>query len=102
MNPSALLDIHPMLADRVRLAIMAKLAMADTPIDFNGLLNDLSLTKGNLSTHMRKLEDSELIAIKKEIVGRKMRTTYKCTVRGKKEIRRYLSTIESVLKGVAG
>jgi len=101
MNPSALLDVHPMLADRVRLAIMAKLAMADVPIDFNGLLNDLSLTKGNLSTHMRKLEDSGLIAIKKEIVGRKMRTTYQCTAKGKEEIRRYLSTIESVLKGVA-
>ena len=47
MKPSDLLTAtHPLLSDRVRLAIMASLAAAEEPIDFNGLLESLELTKG--------------------------------------------------------
>jgi DNA-binding MarR family transcriptional regulator len=87
-----------MLFDRVRLAIMAHLSFASRPVDFNALLDDLALTKGNLSTHMKKLEDQGLVKIEKKFVGRKPRTTYRCTTKGKKEVRNYLSTIETVLK----
>ena len=98
MKSSGLLNVHPMLFDRVRLAIMAHLSFASVPVDFNSLLDDLALTKGNLSTHMKKLEDQGLVKVEKKFVGRKPRTTYRCTVKGKKEVRNYLSTIETVLK----
>ena len=98
MESSDLLSLHPMLFDRVRLAIMAHLSFAHDPVHFNTLLADLDLTKGNLSTHMKKLEEVGLVKIDKKFVDRKPRTTYRCTAKGKKEIKNYLSTIESVLK----
>ena len=101
MKPADLLNVNPLLADRVRLAIMANLALAGGPVDFNTLLEELDLTKGNLSTHLRKLEEAELIRVKKEFVGRKPRSTYVCTPRGKTEMRNYLSTIEALLKNKA-
>jgi len=50
---------------------------------------------------LRKLEEAELITVHKEFVGRKPRTTYVCTARGKKEMRSYLGTIEALLRGNA-
>ena len=92
MKSSGLLNVHPMLFDRVRLAIMAHLSFASGPVDFNALLDDLALT------HMKKLEDQGLVKVEKKFIGRKPRTTYRCTAKGKKEVRNYLSTIETVLK----
>ena len=101
MKVTDLLKVNPLLVDRVRLTIMANLALAGGPVEFNTLLEELELTKGNLSTHLRKLEEAELITVHKEFVGRKPRSTYVCTAKGKKEMRSYLSTIEALLKGNA-
>ena len=89
---------HPLLYDRVRLAIMATLAAVPEPVDFKTLLSSLSLTKGNLASHVRKLEEGKLLVVTKEFVGRKPRTTYQCTELGLKEVRTYLEHVESVLK----
>jgi len=95
-----LLNVNPVLVDRVRLSIMANLSLVDGPVDFNTLLEELELTKGNLSTHLRKLEDVEFILVEKTFVDRKPRTTYQCTRKGKEEMRRYLAAMESLLKNV--
>ena len=76
---------------------MAHLSFAEAAVDFNSLLQSLELTKGNLSTHMKKLEDGGLVKIDKKFIGRKPRTSYRCTKKGKKEVQNYLTTIESVL-----
>lgn len=98
MNTSDLLHVNPILVDRIRLAIMAHLSLAKGSVDFNTLLQELELTKGNLSTHMRKLEAAGLIEIKKEFVGRKPKTSYLCTKSGKHELQAYLAAVEAVLK----
>ena len=98
MKTSELLDVHPLLFDRVRLSIMAHLSLAKAAVDFNALIEALGLTKGNLSTHVGKLESQGLIKIEKAFIGKKPHTTYRCTAKGKKEIKKYLSTIESVLR----
>ena len=77
---------------------MAHLSFAEAAVDFNTLLQSLELTKGNLSTHMKKLEDGGLVKIDKRFIGRKPSTSYRCTKKGKKEVQNYLTTIESVLK----
>jgi DNA-binding transcriptional ArsR family regulator len=94
-----LMNVNPLLVDRIRLAIMAHLALAGGPVDFTTLQEELDITKGNLSTHIRKLEEAQLITVHKEFVGRKPRTTYTCTITGKKEMLTYLAAIESLLKG---
>ncbi len=98
MKPSELLGVHPLLFDRVRLSIMAHLSLTKRAVDFNSLIEALDLTKGNLSTHIKKLEDEGLVKVDKTFVGRKPQTTYRCTSKGKKAIKTYLSTIEAVLK----
>ena len=98
MKPADLMTINPLLADRARLAIMANLALAGGSVDFNTLLEELQLTKGNLSSHIRKLEEAGLVAVDKKFVDRKPRTTYVCTKAGKTEMRHYLSTVEALLK----
>ena len=101
MPSTALLNVHPVLFDRVRLSIMAHLSFAEAAVDFNSLLQSLELPKGNLSTHMKKLEDGGRVKIDKRFIGRKPRTSYRCTKKGKKEAQKYLTTIESVLKASA-
>jgi len=67
-------------------------------VDLNTLIEELQLTKGNLSTHVLKLEEKGLMSVKKEFVGRKPRTTYSCTPQGRREMEDYLSRIETLLK----
>ena len=98
MDITDLLNVNPMLVDRIRLSVMAYLSAADEPVSFNKILEELGLTKGNLSSHMRKLEDAELVDVQKQFVGRRPLTTYQCTDLGKKEMNNYLTTVESVLK----
>ncbi|MBW2736339.1 MAG: transcriptional regulator [Deltaproteobacteria bacterium] len=93
------LSTHAVLGDRVRLAILATLAAADEPMDFNTVRETLDLTKGNLSSHIRKLEDAKLVKVHKEFVERKPRTTYTCTARGRKELGHYLRNLEDLLRG---
>ncbi len=97
MKPRDLLSINPVLTDRVRLAIISTLAAEDGPLDFNSMLKKLDLSKGNFSTHARKLEDAQLITIDKTFVGRKPLTTYQITSKGEKELTDYLEKIEAVL-----
>ena len=86
MASSELLNVHPALFDRVRLAIMAHLSLTKSPVDFNTLLTELDL------------EDDGLVNIKKAFIGRKTRTTYSCTSKGKKAVQVYLSAVETVLR----
>lgn len=90
---------HPLLSDKVRLAIMATLASADKAVDFKTLIESLALSKGNLSSHMSKLEEAELVVVKKEFVGKLPRTTYRCSRKGRKEVLAYLKQVEQLLKG---
>ncbi|MCJ8313879.1 MAG: transcriptional regulator [Saccharospirillaceae bacterium] len=102
MNISNLLNVNPVLVDRVRLSIMATLAFKKEPVDFNSIIIELGLTKGNLSTHMKKLETEKFVEITKEFVGRKPKTTYSCTKFGKEALNNYLKTVEDILKKTSG
>ncbi len=100
MKPSELIDLNPILTDRVRLAIMTTLYASEDPVEFNSLLDTLDLTKGNLSSHIRKLEEVGFVEVTKEFVDRKPKTTYLCTAEGKKELLSYLNTLENLLSKI--
>lgn len=93
-------EFSNLLTDHTRLLIMSTLAASRSAIDFSTLLENLELTRGNLSTHMRKLEEDGLVQISKEFVDRKPRTTYLCTARGRKAVKEYLELVEGLLKGL--
>lgn len=95
----AFLAAETLLADRVRLAIVATLAASALPVDFNTLLDALDLSKGNLSSHIRKLEEGGLVEVTKSFVDRKPHTTYTCTPRGLRDLEDYLDRLDALLRG---
>jgi DNA-binding transcriptional ArsR family regulator len=93
-------EVHPLLTDRTRLVIMAALAAKKDPLEFLQLAQSLSLSKGNLSSHLRKLEENGLIMLHKEFIERKPRTTVACTTEGRSALSAYLMDVEAMLKSV--
>jgi len=84
--------IDEVIHGRLRLGIMAYLSTAETA-DFNALKARLQATDGNLSVHLRKLEEAGYVAIDKSFVGRKPRTTVSMTAAGRKAFVRYLDAM---------
>ncbi|MDH3944098.1 MAG: transcriptional regulator [Anaerolineae bacterium] len=71
-----------------RLAIMAVL-YASAGADFKYLLNATGLTKGNLSAHLRKLEEAGYLKIEKSFKGNYPHTTAALTKDGRKAFEAY-------------
>jgi DNA-binding MarR family transcriptional regulator len=84
--------------NRVRLGIMSIL-MVNEWVDFNTVKTLLNLTDGNLASHISALEKIAYIAVKKEFVGKKPRTTYNVTPEGRVAFRAHLDALEKLLKG---
>lgn len=85
------------LCSQTRLAIMAILFKGDE-VDFVFLREKLNLTDGNLSIHLRNLEESGYIKVKKSFFERKPRTTYRILPKGKKYFINYVKLLETVIK----
>lgn len=83
---------------RLRLGIMAYLAQAN-PATFNELKETTGATGGNLSTHLRKLEDAGYVAQKKSFEGRKPLTTVHLTSEGRRAFEDYLAALKPLLGG---
>jgi predicted ArsR family transcriptional regulator len=79
----------------VRLAILKILTLAKE-VDFNFLLTTLGLTKGNLATHINKLEATGLIEVKKEFRGRVPHTSYKITRTGRRQFQKYWENMKEL------
>lgn len=81
---------------RVRLGIMAYLADAEAA-DFIELKTLLEVTQGNLSVHLRKLEEAGYIGIDKSFVDRKPLTRVRMTPAGRKAFAAYLEAIAKLV-----
>ena len=81
---------------RMRLGIMAYLAEAEVA-DFNELKALLDATQGNLSVHLRKLEDAGYIDIEKSFLGRKPLTRARITANGRTAFAEYLQAIAKLV-----
>ena len=66
-------------------------------IDFNDLKAQLSLTDGNLSTHLAALERAEYVVITKSFKGKKPRTTVAQTAKGRKALKNYVNLLQGIL-----
>jgi len=86
---------------RMRLGIVSALAAADC-LTFNELKALLKTTDGNLSVHARKLEDAEYVTCTKRFEGRRPRTEYRLTARGRRELERYLDHMEALIRATRG
>jgi DNA-binding MarR family transcriptional regulator len=83
---------------RVRLGVMAYLADAEAA-DFIELKTLLDVTQGNLSVHLRKLEEAGYVAIDKSFLDRKPLTRVRMTEAGRKAFAAYLEAIGKLVGG---
>lgn len=90
-------QINKAFENKVRLGIMAIL-MVNEEVDFNTLKDLLSLTDGNLASHARALEELKYIACTKTFIGRKPKTIYKTTRKGKEAFKEHILALERFLK----
>ena len=84
--------IDEVIHGRVRLGVMAYLASRDLA-DFNDLKTRLKATDGNLSVHLRKLEEAGYVAIEKRFVARKSLTEVRLTTAGRAAFVAYLDAM---------
>jgi len=89
-------NLQKVFESRIRLGIMSALMVNDT-LDFNALKELLALTDGNLASHLKALEQQDIIVVSKQFVGRKPSTTYKATDRGKNLFRQHLAALEELI-----
>ncbi|MGH6986587.1 MAG: winged helix-turn-helix domain-containing protein [Caulobacteraceae bacterium] len=92
--------IDEVIHGRVRLGIMSYLAGAEAA-DFNELKAALGATQGNLSVHLRKLEDAGYIRIEKSFLNRKSLTRARLTTTGRQAFAAYLEAMAKVIE-IAG
>jgi DNA-binding MarR family transcriptional regulator len=81
---------------RLRLGVMAFLA-GRQGADFNELKRQLKTTDGNLSAHLRKLEEAGYIVIDKSFVDRKPLTRASLTPPGRSAFIAYLDAISRLV-----
>jgi DNA-binding HxlR family transcriptional regulator len=89
-------NLQKVFESRIRLGIMSALMVNDT-LDFNALKELLGLTDGNLASHLKALEQQEIIMVSKQFIGRKPSTTYKATGHGRDLFRSHLSALEKLI-----
>lgn len=84
----------------IRFAVMAMLAN-EQQSNFVAIRKAVGATEGNLATHMRKLEDSGYVAVRKSFKGRKPRTEYEITEAGRSAFQTYLDQLNRIVSSGA-
>ncbi|HED07123.1 MAG TPA: transcriptional regulator [Ignavibacteria bacterium] len=90
-------QIDDVIHSRIRLAIMSVLISIDEA-DFIFLREKVKTTDGNLSTHLKKLEDAGYVAVNKSFVNRKPISRYMLTQKGRKAFEIYVEHLENLIK----
>ena len=96
MSLEQLGKIDEVIHGRMRLGIMVYLADVDAA-DFTELKTVLEATQGNLSVHLKKLEEAGYVAIDKSFKDNKPLTTVSITATGRKAFAAYLEAIGNLI-----
>jgi len=91
-------ELDPVIHGKLRLGLMAYLASAGSA-SFTVLRDKTGSTDGNLSTHLRKLEDAGYVQIDKRFENRKPLSMVSLTETGRTAWINYLDKIQSLLSG---
>jgi DNA-binding transcriptional ArsR family regulator len=80
-----LAELDRMVHEPARLAILAALSACESA-DFVFLQRITGLSKGNLGSHLARLEEAGLVEVVKEFVGKQPRTTMALTDDGRERL----------------
>ncbi len=90
-------QLDEIIHSRIRLAIMSVLISVDEA-EFTFLREKVNATDGNLSTHLKKLEDAGYIAVSKTFENRKPVSRYMLTKKGRRAFEIYVERLEQMIK----
>lgn len=88
--------LNKIFDSRIRLGIMSILMVNDA-VDFNTIKDMLSLTDGNLASHLKALEKEDIVEVKKQFIGRKPNTSYRVTPNGRKLFSEHIDALERLI-----
>ncbi|UCD63131.1 MAG: transcriptional regulator [Candidatus Zixiibacteriota bacterium] len=94
-------EIDRIIHEPARLMIVAHLYVV-AEADFVFLQRQTSLTRGNLSSHLGKLEEAGYMEISKEFIEKTPHTVLRLTERGRQAFDRYRKNMRDFLSGGPG
>ena len=101
MNPQSFLQLDRVIHEKGRLAIMSMLA-ASPELSFTEMRDALGMTDGNLTTHIRTLQEAGYVSITKSFQHNRPLTTCALTVAGKKAFTNYINLLEEIIQQTKG
>jgi DNA-binding MarR family transcriptional regulator len=89
-------NFNKVFESHVRLGIMSVLTVNKT-MDFTGLRDMLSVTDGNLASHLKALEEAGYITMEKSFINRKPNTKYTITEDGIESFMCHIRALEELI-----
>jgi DNA-binding MarR family transcriptional regulator len=90
-------QLDDIIHSRIRLAAMVVLVSIEEA-DFTYIRDAIKTTDGNLSIHLRKLEEAGYVQVTKRFLSRKPQSTYRLTAKGRKAFSHYVELLEKLIK----
>ena len=97
MNPEPFLQLDRMIHEKGRLGIMSMLA-ASPELSFTELRQALGMTDGNLTTHIRALQQEGYVSVAKSYQNNRPLTTCSLTPAGRKAFTAYIDLLEQIVR----
>jgi DNA-binding MarR family transcriptional regulator len=97
VNPEPFLQLDRVIHEKGRLAIMSALA-ASAELSFTELRDLLNMTDGNLTSHVRTLQEAGYLAVSKSYRENRPLTTCALTAKGRKVFAEYISLLEQIVQ----
>ncbi len=97
MNTGPFLQLDRVIHEKGRLAITSMLA-ASPQLSFTEMRDSLNMTDGNLTAHMRTLQEAGYVSVTKAFQGGRPLTTYSLTTQGRKAFTTYINLLEKIVE----
>jgi DNA-binding MarR family transcriptional regulator len=97
VNPEPFLQLDRVIHEKGRLAIMSMLA-ASPELSFTEMRDALSMTDGNITTHIRTLQEAGYISVSKSYQKNRPLTTCSLTPAGRKAFSGYVNLLEQIVQ----
>ena len=97
MNPEPFLLLDRVIHEKGRLAIMSMLAAAPE-LSFTEMRDALEMTDGNLTTHIRTLQETGYVSVTKSFQNNRPLTTCSLTPAGKTAFTNYINLLEKIIQ----
>jgi DNA-binding MarR family transcriptional regulator len=97
VDPETFLNLDRVIHEKGRLAIMSLLA-ASPELSFTELRDTLSMTDGNVTTHIRTLQEAGYVSVAKTYQKNRPLTTCTLTAAGRKAFTSYINVLEQIIQ----